>query len=115
MNIDDIYASDSNHLKSEDLPAGKEVPVTIASYELLQLDDKNKLCLTFAGKEKTMVVNKTNATAIAHVYGNDPDSWVNKSIFLFTTKTEFNGKSVDCIRVRVPLEQAQPGDTAGGF
>lgn len=101
MKVTDIYQSNSNYLKAQDLPAGREIPVIVASYEVTELDGKPKIVLSFQGKEKTLVLNKTNAAAIAHVYGDDADHWNGKQILLYSTKVDYAGQMVDAIRVRV--------------
>lgn len=57
-------------------------------------------------KEKRLVMNKTNATTIAEMHGNEIDDWKGKRITLFPTTTLAFGDTVDCIRVRptAPLE-----------
>lgn len=51
-------------------------------------------------KQKRMVLNKTNATLIANLYGWEADGWKGKRITLYPTKAAAFGKTVDCIRVR---------------
>jgi hypothetical protein len=48
------------------------------------------------------VLNKTNADVIAYTFGDDTDHWVGRKIVLFATRTQFQGKLVPCVRVRVP-------------
>lgn len=108
MNIDEIYPSGKS-LKAADLQ-GRTVPVTIENFEVKKFDNGNKIILRFAGKEKTLVVNKTNAKIIASFYGVSPDGWIGKKIEIYPDKTSFQGGLVDCIRVRVPAPQAAPGE-----
>lgn len=100
MNINDIYTSESNFLKASDLPAGREIPVIISAFEEIEMDQKRKIALRFEGKEKGLVLNKTNAMAIAHVNGNDTNDWTGKKIFIYSTKVDYAGQMVDAIRVR---------------
>lgn len=100
--VDLLYPS--KYLKSADL-RGRAVTVTIASItpqEELQMaggrKDK-KPVLYFEGKEKGLVMNKTNARAIAKVYGPELTSWFGKKIVLHSVKVECKGESVDAIRV----------------
>jgi hypothetical protein len=113
-NINDVYQTNSDHLKANDIPAGKQVTVTIESIEVQEFEDdsgkKNKLVLFFKDKEKSLVLNKTNATTISHVLGDDSDAWIGKNIILFSTKVSFGDKMVDAIRVNMPLEEAE-GDS----
>ena len=103
-NINDVFNSGSS-LKAADI-LGKKVPCTIKTVELKEYEDNGKkdrkLYLTFHGKEKGLVVNKTNATRIAELHGEDYDLWPGKDITLYTCKVDFAGDRVDAIRVFVP-------------
>lgn len=102
----EMYETDSNYLKAEDL-GGREVPVTIEKTEVIELNKKHKLYLSFVGKEKGLVLNKTNAAVIAKEYGDEYNTWGSKPIILFPTVTEYEGKTVDCIRIRIQLDIAE--------
>ncbi len=108
MNISEAFPS--NYLKPADLN-GEPCPLTIrtcAMEELGQGNDKeSKPVLYFDGVQKGLVLNKTNATNIAKVYGDDTGNWTGKDIQVFPTTTEFKGETVDAIRVRV-VPEAQP-------
>jgi hypothetical protein len=110
-NINDVYKTNSDHLKADDIPAGKQVTVVIESIDVQEFEDdngkKSKLVVSFEGKEKTLVLNKTNATSISHVLGDDYGNWMGKAIILFSTKVSFGDKMVDAIRVNMPLEEAE--------
>lgn len=114
INVENVYQSKSNFLKAADLPAGKQVKVTVESCELVQMDDngvtKDKVNVHFVGKEKTLMVNKTNSGTIAHVYGNDTDGWIGKEIILFSTQVDFGGQMVPAIRVSIPMQEASADD-----
>lgn len=47
-----------------------------------------------------LLLNKTNATTIAGLYGNNPSKWVGQLITLFPSTTSVGGQDRDCIRVR---------------
>lgn len=104
-NVDEIYQSDSKWLTANDLK-GKEIKVTVDGSKVEEVGDTHKLCVYFKGKEKGLALNKTNARMIAETYGRDSEDWTGKEIVLYPTKTEFQGKLVDCIRVRIPTEEA---------
>lgn len=59
-----------------------------------------KIIMSFSGKEKTMVVNKTNAKTIAAMYGKDVRAWSGKWITLFPSVTQVGSEDRECIRVR---------------
>lgn len=61
-----------------------------------------KLALYFKGKDKAMILNKTNAFTISEAYGDDTADWYDQPLILFSIRTEFQGKPVDGLRCRVP-------------
>lgn len=92
----------SKYLKAADL---KERPtrVQMASIQMEDVgDDEIKPVLYFTGKDRGLVVNKTNANNIALVYGDDTDGWMGNDLILYPTMTDFQGRSVACIRVKAP-------------
>lgn len=103
----------SNYLKADDLQ-GREVPVTIAKYALEKLGEEQKLVIYFAGKEKGMVCNRTNADRIAHYYGDDLDHWIGKAVILGTELVSFQGKTTEGLRVKGRPQPAEAGAQAGG-
>lgn len=97
----------SNYLKSSDLQ-GREVNVVIAGAEMETLGNDRKLVLTFQGKKKSMVCNKTNAGRIAYLYGDETDDWVGKEIILYSEMVEYQGRTVEGLRVKAPKKRAAP-------
>jgi hypothetical protein len=99
----------SKYIKAGDL-AGKEHTLTIANVRIEDVgtsdSPEDKLVLYFAGRTKGCVLNKTNATAIAHRYGEETDEWVNKPVIVYPDRTMFGGQMVDCIRMRAPVPAA---------
>lgn len=99
MNINDMFPS--NYLKAADLK-GQEPTVTISHIKQEQLGDDNKVVLYFQGKEKGVVLNKTNATNIASMYGPETGDWIGKRVKLVVAWVDFQGRSVEAIRIRPP-------------
>jgi hypothetical protein len=99
MNINDAFPS--KWLTAGDL-RGQDVPVTIRDVrmELVGQPPENCPVVYFAGKEKALVLNKTNGQTIADQLGPDTDHWLGKPITIFPTSTDFQGRQVACIRVR---------------
>lgn len=91
----------SQYLKATDL-GGREIRVTMGHVDREKIGTDNKLVLYFKGKEKGLVLNKTNAGTIGDGYGDDTDEWLDQPIILFSVKTDYQGKVVDAIRCRVP-------------
>ena len=96
----------SNYLKAEDLQ-GRAVRVVIDSVTTEKIGDDHKPVLHFAGKDKGIVLNKTNANRIAEAVGSDEtDDWEGWTITLYSCKVDYQGKRVDAIRV-----DDRPGST----
>jgi hypothetical protein len=107
---------DQEHLGAWDLSGNATVTISavkageVGGHQGKKKD--RKPILTFEGKSKTFVCNKTNAKTIAAMYGNDTSKWVGKRITLYPTTTPFGGEMKDCIRVRpiIPKNGArEPG------
>ena len=111
--IDDIYTSSSKFLKASDIPHNSKPVVEIETAEVQENtfngETKKQVVLTFVGKEKALGLNKTNARRIAGLIGTDDfTQWEGWRIRLYIDQTEFDGKTVDCIRVFPDLpEQAE--------
>lgn len=71
-------------------------------------DMESKGVLYFQSAEKGLVLNSTNAYTIGEAYGFETDLWTGKSIELYPTTTEYQGKMVDCLRVRIPVVAPVP-------
>jgi hypothetical protein len=98
VKVNDLFRSKKS-LAAADL-GGKAVRVTIESVEVQKFDEGEKPVLHFVGKDKTMVLNKTNALRIIEAVGDDEsDNWVGWSIVLYPTKVDYAGKRVDAIRI----------------
>lgn len=91
----------SNYLKAGDLD-GRTVRTVMDRVDMETIGDDEKPVLYFQGKEKGIVLNKTNANNIAQVYGDDTDDWSGKEIMLFPAMVDFQGRTVEAIRVRAP-------------
>lgn len=100
MNIDKAFPS--NYLKASDLGDAQPI-VTIdrVEVEAIGRDKELKPVLYFVGKEKGVVLNKTNSNKIVGLLGSkDTDEWIGCKIRLYATETEFGGETVECIRVK---------------
>lgn len=107
MNYKTAFGS---YLKHEDLQ-GKNVRLTIeeVANEEIKGDHgvEKKLCVKFVGKDKGLILNRTNADSIAEIaQSEDTDDWCGHQIVLYPDKTKFGGKTVDCIRIRAAAATA---------
>jgi hypothetical protein len=90
----------SAYLKASDLK-GRKCLVTMRSLTIEEIGGEHKPVLLFDGSDKGLVLNKTNATIIADIYGDETDDWVGKKITIYPARVEFQGKIVDAIRVEL--------------
>lgn len=108
MNVNDAFPSKT--LKASDLD-GNQVTVTIARVDIEKMGSDTKPVVYFKGKDKGLVLNKTNAKRIVEITGSgETDDWKGHAIILYPTETEFQGETVDCIRIKKP---GQPARTTG--
>ncbi len=109
MKSTDIFPS--KYLRAADLN-GHEPIVTIDRVVMETLGDDRKPCVYFKGKDKGVVLNKTNFNAIEDISGeDDTDNWVGVKVKLVTVKVEFQGKRVPAIRIEeagVPSKPRTP-------
>jgi hypothetical protein len=58
-----------------------------------------------------MILNRTNSDTIVGKYGDDSDRWVGRELVLYVGETDFKGRRVPALRVKVPDDQAAPATT----
>jgi hypothetical protein len=111
MSVANTYSGgEGKWLRASDLE-GKTHRVVISNTEIEEFkdDDGNvnqKICLSFEKKERSLLLNKTNARALAEGLGDEEDEWIGKTIIMYPTTCEFQGSTVPCIRVRLDEEIA---------
>ena len=107
----DIFPS--NFLKAADLN-NRTVKVKIDKviFEEIGQEKDKKPVMYFADVKKGLVLNKTNATTIGSVHGQEIEGWAGLEIELFTQMVPFNGQNVAAIRCRAVAEAAPALATA---
>lgn len=100
MRISQAFPSD--YIKSSDL-SGREVRVVIKKVKIEEVgrDKEERPVIYFEGKEKGMVLNKTNANTIATAFGDDTDDWTGGEVILYAAMTEYQGKPTEGLRVKI--------------
>lgn len=107
---------DTTYLGQWDLPAGKDVVVTIATVGEYRpevprkkrmpdgsyaTEPNKRLAISFQGKKKKWLAGPVSLKAIAKLYGPHIEDWRGKSITLYVdAKVEFGGEVTGGIRVR---------------
>jgi hypothetical protein len=111
MNIQDVFPS--RYVRAADLN-GKRVTVTIkhVAVERMGKDNEAKPVVYFRNATKGLVLNRTNAMAIAALYGPETDAWAGKAVTLYPTQVRAFGATHDAIRV--VQERAAMGGIADG-
>ena len=104
-NINQMFPS--KYLKAGDLQ-GQEVVVTILGISFETVGENTKPILAFAGKNKGLVLNVTNGRTIGGLHGEETDGWIGKSIILGTAWVDFQGNTVEAIRVRPVMPNITP-------
>ncbi len=93
-----------NFLTQLDLPAPSQVwSIRDVKQELVGTDQK--IVVYFSEHQKGLGLNKTNLRVIAQAYSTNAAAWNGKQLDLFKDQTQFQGSTVPCIRVRVPMQQ----------
>ena len=105
MNINDAFPG--AYLKATDLQ-GRAAAVIIESCTIEKMGEDTRPVLHFQGKDKALVLNKTNANTVVERYGEETDAWTGKPLTVYPTTTDYQGKRVACLRVRVPLGPPPP-------
>lgn len=102
MRISEAFPS--KYLKAADLQ-GRNITVVVDRVEMETIGDDRRPIAYFRGKEKGLVLNKTNSNNIAAVYGDDTDDWQGGELIMYPTMVDYQGKSVEAIRVKVPPQK----------
>jgi hypothetical protein len=106
MNINDLYPS--KYIKADDIQ-GQQVQVTIQSVNIEEIADKeHKPVMRFIGKEKGMVLNKTNGMACAAIWGDESTAWQGQRATLLAAPVMFQGKQVMGLQLLPKLAERAP-------
>lgn len=110
-NIDELVPSQSKYLTKNDVgEQGMNLRITGFERQSIKGDngDEEKAVIVFAGNVKPMVLNKTNAARLKHIFGSgNTDNMVGKTVNVFNDPMiEFGGRIVGGLRIRAPQGQA---------
>lgn len=100
-----------SYIKAEDLQ-GKAIRVSIERVDVEEIKSdsgkERKLVAHFTGKDKGLVLNRTNADALNDIFGTDDyEQWVG-AVVLYPDTTMFGGKRVACVRVKANMNGSAP-------
>ncbi len=92
------------YFKASDLPSPRILAIRDVTQDTMR-DGEVKLVMSFVGESQSLVLNKTNAFVCIDHFGDETASWKAKLVELYSTKTDFGGRLVPCIRIRIPDSQ----------
>lgn len=94
----------SKYLRAEDLDREKKFRIKAVTEEEVGegRDKEKKLTVWFTNDERGLVLNRTNNRTIRGAFGDPVQGWPGKIIVVFPTLSEFRGKMVPALRVRIP-------------
>lgn len=99
MNLQDRFSG--QYLAAHDLPLnGVNANILDVHLEGIGQNNDQKPVVYFEGQKKGLVLNKTNYNNIAGLYGHETDDWRGKGVTVYPSETDFQGKTVPCIRIR---------------
>ena len=85
-------------MKADDLK-DRTAKHTISGCTAEVVGEDKKLVLAFSNNGLPLVLNKTNPTTLAELYGSETGAWEGKAIKLVPSTTSYQGKMVKCIRI----------------
>lgn len=96
-------------IKSADFE-GKDVTLTVKSVKAEEIDDKAKAIMRFEETKRELVLNRTNAEAIALCFGRNIEDWVGKRVTFYsaTIKDPFGEGDISATRVRGSPDITKP-------
>jgi hypothetical protein len=116
MRVSDAFPS--RYLRPDDL-RGRTPVVTIDRVSRERIGEDQRFIVWFADVAKGLVCNKTNATTIGRLHGDETDQWPGKRIKLVVAHVDYRGQSVPAIRVAAPDAPApasrEPGEDDDPF
>jgi hypothetical protein len=94
----------SKYLTPSDLPQEKDMRIKSVTVEMVRgsSGQEQKPVVWFTNHKKGLVLNITNNRTLRGAFGDDMEKWAGKIITLFPTHTDFAGKTVGALRIRIP-------------
>lgn len=109
MNINDAFPG--KYFKASDVAEPKTMTITNVGMEQLQ-DGTQKPAVYFSESQQAFVLNKTNANFMSQAFGAQTEGWTGKQVILYKDQAAFQGRMVDCVRVKAAGGSAAPAAPA---
>ena len=114
MKVPSHMMGSGRFLAAKQIPPGVEPEVEITGVTLENFENEDsKLALAFKGKDRLLLLNKTNLHALVEAFGDETAAWIGRRIILFRMTVTFQGAPTPAIRIRIPPQpQMQPQQAA---
>ena len=109
LNINDAFPG--KYFKAADVAEPKTLTITGVGMEQLQ-DGTQKPAVYFSESQQAFVLNKTNANFMSQAFGAQTEGWTGKQVILYKDQAAFQGRMVDCVRVKAAGGSAAPAAPA---
>lgn len=109
MDVSELFPS--KYLKAADATPALALTIARVVWEKMKDKDGNeedKPVMFFYEQEKGMVLNRTNANTVTHLYGSDVDKWTGQRVVLGTEVVTAFGESKPALRFK--NEEAKSAD-----
>ena len=104
----------SKYLKPHDIEDGEIVTIKAVMVERVGVDQEEKPIVFFNEHDKGVILNKTNAEAIAKVFGEEEDDWPGKRLALVTVPSRTpQGEATTSIRHEASAGEKESGSQNG--
>jgi hypothetical protein len=90
--------------------AGEYNGKTLTIYEVKSeiVREMKKMVIGFESVEKTLIVNKTNRTALTDAFGDETNDWYGRKVILHITRVTFDGQPTASIVLEPVVQQKLP-------
>jgi hypothetical protein len=99
MNINDAFPG--KYFKAADVAQPRVFTIASVAIESMQ-DGTQKPAISFTDSQQLFVLNKTNANTLSLALGAQTEAWAGKQIELYQDTAAFQGRSMPCVRCRIP-------------
>jgi hypothetical protein len=99
----------SRYFKAAETQDAKKLKIKGVTEE--EVGQEKKLVVWFDNDRHGLILNKTNNRILRAAFGDDCAGWKGKIIVVFPTTTEFQGRMVPALRVRIPPPKEGKGQT----
>jgi hypothetical protein len=103
----------SRFMSAADFPQEKKLRIKSVTVESVRGNSgqEQKPVAWFTNHKKGLVLNATNRRTLQAAFGDDMELWADAIIVVFPTQTDFGGKLVGALRIRIPPpKQATAGN-----